>query len=885
MVSKHGKMSLVGMFGTQKRIDYSPTQREKVELTKIPDDLAKMPINKQYDLSYQMRSELKRIEAMESPRQTSPQKAKTSAFLTTTRDQLDVAKWREIKEKPAVGRYNINYKRIDSQKNQPNPYALLSPAFLATVRVEPGDGSQTGRGWLSGRAQSAGIYNNQNQRSPNAIAGRENTPSSLSNMNMNMNMNNRSDRIQSAGGYEMQTKKEQEQGLLLDKQQQDTFMGIIPNSLDDFGIKANSAPNSASGGRITSSRINTADTNRRKITTANTSDRGTIFEKPNILPSNEPGSAVSYARPQTSPNVSNRKKSPRGMQQNREDKEYDDIFDQLKFQTGLEGLRDNSERQLNSQMGKTNLSKDAFFKQQYMFKSGSANRENIVPRNVRDDEFYITHDTNIEVNSQKPRTPQMKMTLADKNNQASMRLQPTLVDHMYNVNIDAVSKHRPDKILSDFGRETSRDSSATVFTSMSGKHAGGVWIWGSDKLHVNADAIYKTNDELLSKRRRVPSASISKTGFGEPLKLGQAPLQRNNQVPVYHSTSEEINSDINRLTDKVRPKTSFTLAFGKPKTQRYLLGSAQKQRQIKNKHHPMATIDENGNELPHEMYDVNINPIHTRFPDGLTQFGVSTGRSPQMQPLTAELDYQPDISAATYRTGAEINKEQRDPEHNIPQSYRSPKKLAPSLKQAWGIDDEQQPEPQQSVNQDQLESSPRKRVIRKLPLSLVWPSMLGPDKSNYSVISAGTREHVGIIDFSSQTGRAVDLNEYKDAATDKFYDAGGIIGSENRQSRWGHQPIILLKKQTSRQNSNIITHTPQHMEANSAGLESPSMKAVLPASRSAFIGKMSTEVDMNGKRKGLDTENVTGGVPFYDSNYGYVKRRIPNVIISKPVDS
>lgn len=55
------------------------------------------------------------------------------------------------------------------------------------------------------------------------------------------------------------------------------------------------------------------------------------------------------------------------------------------------------------------------------------------------------------------------------------------------------------------------------------------------------------------------------------------------------------------------------------------------------------------------MYDVNIDPVRFHFAEPVP-FRLLKPRDPQYVPLSAELDYQPDVSAAYNSTIAEASK-------------------------------------------------------------------------------------------------------------------------------------------------------------------------------------------------------------------------------------
>ncbi|KAA6399625.1 MAG: hypothetical protein EZS28_004852 [Streblomastix strix] len=105
----------------------------------------------------------------EKSRQVTHTRRFTSSFLSPTRKQIEDAKFKVNEYKPGVGRYTINYKRVDSEKYKPNPFAELSPAFLSTVRVEPGDMNKTGRGWLTTRSNSTDTKRIQSQNNNTLI--------------------------------------------------------------------------------------------------------------------------------------------------------------------------------------------------------------------------------------------------------------------------------------------------------------------------------------------------------------------------------------------------------------------------------------------------------------------------------------------------------------------------------------------------------------------------------------------------------------------------------------------------------------------------------------------------------------------------------------------
>ncbi|KAH7827358.1 uncharacterized protein MONOS_6784 [Monocercomonoides exilis] len=495
------------------------------------------------------------------------------------------------------------------------------------------------------------------------------------------------------------------------------------------------------------------------------------------------------------------------------------------------------------------------------FKSKMLARVPLEKKSDCESDFYVSHESMLEGNSQHPRMSSVSLPLSrsSRTSTASERTRPVIVDKLYDVtrSFDTMVAQRVPSPV-DLRKSTSRENAYGSF-------------WKTSSL----DPIYNPNDTNLSKRHRTPSTTLSHS-LTTP-----APSLRIHPPLVAHNTKTEAEIDYNRAEEPIRPRSHPQIPFGQPKTQPYLVTNPPPRQTLL----PTATVDAEGNPLPAEMYDVNINPTRIRF-HSQVPFGLAPARPEPQAPLTVDLDYSPDVTAGAsalpgtrsvaLRSSLHANSDSSSDGIPLRGETSSPplmgstthSRVAPSLIRSY----ERSREALQSTDRPFSSGS----ASAALPQALVASTLLAPSQADFTLVSSGARQHVSSIDFSSYPTRAqVDPDRYKDKPLDKFYH------SENAEqfvypSTYGAD----FKKLQSRQKP-IVSHTQDRPELNDLSYN-PRTDVV---ERHSFHSDFSTgKKRIQGGSDSMFQQSLTADIPFYDTTDKWTKPATPAVSIA-PVPS
>ncbi|KAA6354367.1 MAG: hypothetical protein EZS28_050106, partial [Streblomastix strix] len=140
------------------------------------------------------------------------------------------------------------------------------------------------------------------------------------------------------------------------------------------------------------------------------------------------------------------------------------------------------------------------------FKSTSPQRASTVYISSCKEDFYVNHDSNIEVDSLHPRVTHPPISKMERGSKASLRVHPDITDHIYNMKYEAVQVNS-NPVLSDLDKEVTRERSI-VWASTSGK--GGQSTFSSRSLSTGSGGMsYNPNDQMQSKRPKIKNAMLT----------------------------------------------------------------------------------------------------------------------------------------------------------------------------------------------------------------------------------------------------------------------------------------------------------------------------------------------------------------------------------------
>ncbi|KAK2958551.1 hypothetical protein BLNAU_6585 [Blattamonas nauphoetae] len=271
-----------------------------------------------------------------------------------------------------------------------------------------------------------------------------------------------------------------------------------------------------------------------------------------------------------------------------------------------------TERTLQMETGSMTDRSQAPLRQSSVFKSTTVIHEPLKKNSDTRQFFFLSHDTNSEVSSTRPRTVSLPLPRAGRDNAPRGRGEITMTDKMYEVRHSAIRPHIP--VLSSFGQESGRPD--------------------SDRVGCGADGNYDPKDGSLSKRRRQTNVLIG-TGMGTPF----ASI-RNQTNSTMHSTETERYMDYDQMLRQKGRRPHPGLSFGTPSNQDTY------RRMLKKTSHPLDTVDDYGNPLPNEVYDTSLSQTkehhYSQVPFG---HGGAHIVSMPNEGLTSDLDYQPDVTA------------------------------------------------------------------------------------------------------------------------------------------------------------------------------------------------------------------------------------------------
>ncbi|KAA6404229.1 MAG: hypothetical protein EZS28_000249 [Streblomastix strix] len=505
------------------------------------------------------------------------------------------------------------------------------------------------------------------------------------------------------------------------------------------------------------------------------------------------------------------------------------------------------------------------------------------PSDCKED-FYVTHETNIESNTHKPRTLALPMPNSGRDAKASIRSNPVMIDHLYDPDFNAVAP-KTNMVLSNMKLESTRDHSV-ICTST--QNSGG--MFGKVKM---TDVSYNVNDQVQSKRRSQPTAQLAYT-------MGTPALSNLLFPPtIVYNTSTDKDKDTQKIDVPVRPRTDYSLKFGEPKNPAFSLA----RKPPKHTMPPNAVTDQDGNLLPAEMYDVKIDATRIHFQQPVPFF-VTAGRPALLPGLTSEIDHIPDQSAALGLTLSEAQKEQqleRQKENQrLEQIYQQKEKerdfqlmgesgQVKQTEQQEGQNEKSQtlrnslrkntsnsrraPVPRAYSNPPNLSHSLKLQHGNNVPLALVMPTLLNPgDGEGQALVAAGTRQHINIQDFGVvPTREYVDPLKWNDAPIDKMYSKQQAYNGIDP-----HIPKTELKKISGRDQP-IIMHRLIPNARNDLFYD-PKLDCTTRHEPMATFGTA-------GKKGEFNLDRSLGGssfsnVPYYDYTLKLVKPRTQITVIN-----
>ncbi|KAA6381979.1 MAG: hypothetical protein EZS28_022495 [Streblomastix strix] len=460
---------------------------------------------------------------------------------------------------------------------------------------------------------------------------------------------------------------------------------------------------------------------------------------------------------------------------------------------------------------------------------------------------------------------------------------------------------------------------------------------------VENDALYNVRDDILSKRPSSKSATLSHS-----LQTPHPSMRIQPHFSATNTRTEaEINYE--KADKPVRFRTDKTMPFGKSDQPLMLVTHSNnygRQNKIDpytgKQYHPTDTADSRGNALPIELYDVKIDVTRRRFPQQIP-FGFDQ-REKLYRPktLTADLDYCPDVTSGIWlqqkldaAEKKELDQERQYAINSLQQSNIPQEQVGNEsgigASQASGelLHNQQQKNVRQrsrsadaflsdTINMQKKQDIKKNGILAKvapslideydklrenlewrssqkgsstllnsskLPLSLTTTSLYVPDKDDFTLVSAGVRQHNSIIPFTSYPTRAqVDVERFNDKQLDKFYESGKGDDVVRRKNVINVDISNVISRK-----SNVISHFTSIPPLNDLMYDPIKGEKVV----SRHIRAADLRNGAGGGRRQTGEGSITGymkandTVPFYDMQQAvsYIKPRILGTKIAPKINS
>ncbi|KAK2964133.1 hypothetical protein BLNAU_664 [Blattamonas nauphoetae] len=505
-------------------------------------------------------------------------------------------------------------------------------------------------------------------------------------------------------------------------------------------------------------------------------------------------------------------------------------------------------------------------------------------------DFYVTHDTGLEFLSGRTSSQARSFSsLGRELDPKGRHVGQTFLDRLYDAEVSPV---RPRKLCGvTMSKTTSREQT-------------------NDPTRLQmADLSYNPKIEARTSSKKTVNVSLNHT-----LSSGYISFRIKPPV-VMNSTPSEARFDAKKA-EEFRTTRRLVPSIGAVPGDEPDLARQPKPR----KYSPFDTVDDAGNPLPPEVYDVSIEAVRPRH-DYSTRFEMAGLRPGVTKPLTADLDYNPDVTAGIAANPSQISV--TDPlgtgEGDATIKSRSfggtssqTPQLAKSLVQEadrvrenreWrrqmrmkNREWNSQSLPGETTESAETTSSPKTDIA----VSMVASTLIGTPQNDFTLTASGQRRHITTARLSDQTSREQwDDTRFHDKPLDKFYTTNELIQSNKARL----VQDVNLKRKSGREHDpagHMLNRPPMNdlIYEPKDDLTHKSVRNVNFVSGSVRDNGMFGMPPPRPKTKGLDGKIIVSAqeemlsasvwrknpddVPFYDVNQKWTKPTLREVSIAPP---